>query len=236
MIPADRPLTGKRAVITGASRGIGKAIAELLAQRGADVGLIARSRSQLDATAETCRQHDVRVAVAVADVTDSGQVAAAAHTIRQQLGTVDIVVNNAGVVLRHEAFDITDDQWQRVMTTNVDGAFRVTRAFFADLKASRGRIINIGSIASHHGTAQLSAYCASKHALLGWTRAIAEELRPLGIVANAVCPGSVDTDMLKAGLPGATADMTPQDIAGAVYYLAQAAPPALTGTCIDVFG
>ena len=94
----------------------------------------------------------------------------------------------------------------------------------------------MASIAGRQGTPMLTAYCAAKHGVVGLTRALAEELRPQGIAVNAICPGSVDTDMLKIGMPGGTARMTPDDVARAALFLAADAPPALTGSCIDVFG
>ena len=100
-----------------------------------------------------------------------------------------------------------------------------------------GRIINMASISGRQGTAGLTAYCAAKHGVVGLTRALAEELRPDGIAVNAVCPGSVDTEMLRVGMPGATPVMSPEDdVARVVLFLAAYAPPALTGSCVDVFG
>jgi NAD(P)-dependent dehydrogenase (short-subunit alcohol dehydrogenase family) len=126
------------------------------------------------------------------------------------------------------------------MAVNADGTFYVTRAFLTDLTRSGGRIINIASIAGRQGTALLAAYCAAKHAVVGFTRALAEELRAAKVSVNAICPGSVDTAMLREGMPGAVPDMTPDDIASTAVFLALppplGAPAALTGTCIDVFG
>jgi NAD(P)-dependent dehydrogenase (short-subunit alcohol dehydrogenase family) len=98
------------------------------------------------------------------------------------------------------------------------------------------RIINVASISGRQGTAGLTAYCAAKHGVVGFTRALAEEVRADGIQVNAICPGSVDTDMLRQGMPGAEAKMTPEDIARVVLYLAADAPTAMTGSCVDVFG
>jgi NAD(P)-dependent dehydrogenase (short-subunit alcohol dehydrogenase family) len=99
-----------------------------------------------------------------------------------------------------------------------------------------GCIVNIASISGRQGTAGLTAYCAAKHGVVGLTRALAEEVRADGITVNAVCPGSVDTDMLRVGRPDAKPDMSPEDVAGVVLYLAAEAPIALTGSCVDVFG
>jgi len=139
-------------------------------------------------------------------------------------------------VLRKSTEAMTDDDWRRVMAVNLDGTFFVTRAFVADLEHNQGRIINISSISGQQGTSLLAAYCAAKHGVIGLTRALAEELRTAKVSVNAICPGSVDTAMLREGMPGVKADMSPDDIAKTVVFLAHAAPAALTGACIDVYG
>ena len=220
------------AVVTGASRGIGRAIALRLAEAGMDVALWARDAAAL---AEVARAVP-RSRAYVVDVTDTAAIARAAERVRAELGPVAILVNNAGNVLRKATAEITDAEWSRVMAVNLDGTFRVTRAFLPDLIAARGRIINIASRAGREGTPLLAAYCAAKHGVVGLTRALAEELRAAKVSVNAICPGSVDTAMLREGLPDASPDMTPDDIARTAMFLAAGAPAALTGTCIDVFG
>lgn len=244
MSGAEISLAGKTAVVTGASRGIGRAIALRLAGAGAALGLVARHAPELDEVArevrEACRAADAatpaRVATAIANVGDPGAVERAARSLREDLGPVDLVVNNAGTVVRKPFASLSDAEWRRVLAVNLDGAFYVTRAFAADLVARRGRVINIASIAGREGTPMLSAYCAAKHGLVGLTRALAEELRPDGVAVNAICPGSVDTAMLRRGLPDAEPDMSPDDVARVALFLAAGAPPALTGSCVDVFG
>jgi NAD(P)-dependent dehydrogenase (short-subunit alcohol dehydrogenase family) len=118
---------------------------------------------------------------------------------------------------------------------NLDGPFFVTRAFAADLRARRGRVINLASIAGRQGTPLLAAYCAAKHGVIGLTRALAEEWRGV-VTVNAICPGSVDTAMLREGHPGGAPRMTPDDVATTALFLAATAPTALTGACLDVFG
>ena len=220
------------AVVTGASRGIGRAIATRLAEAGMDVALWARDAVEL---AEAARAIP-RSRAYVVDVTDTAAVTRGAAQVRAELGPVGVLVNNAGNVLRKATAEITDAEWSRVMAVNLDGTFRVTRAFLPELIAAHGRIINLASRAGREGTPMLAAYCAAKHGVVGLTRALAEELRAAKVSVNAICPGSVDTAMLREGLPDASPDMTPDDIARTAVFLAAGAPAALTGTCIDVFG
>jgi 3-oxoacyl-[acyl-carrier protein] reductase len=215
-------LAGHVAVVTGASRGIGRAIAAALSGAGAVVA--------------GCALH-AAPGVSACDVRSPDAVARFAEDVQRRFGAPHILVNNAGTVARARLDELAVEQWDDVVDANLKGTFLVTRAFLPMMRARRaGRIINIASIAGRQGTAGLSAYCAAKHGVVGLTRALAEELRGEGIVANAVCPGSVDTDMLRTGRPGATPDMSPEDVAGVVLYLAANAPSAMTGTCVDVFG
>ena len=230
------PLSDSTAVVTGASRGIGRAIALRLAEAGAEVALWARDSNALRMVASEIAQNRGRARAIVVDVTDSGAVQRASELVRATMPPVRTVVNNAGVVLRKSTEAISDAEWQRVMAVNLDGTFYVTRAFIPDLEHNAGRVINIASIAGREGTALLAAYCAAKHGVVGLTRALAEELRAAKVSVNAICPGSVDTAMLREGMPGARPDMTPDDIAKTVVWCAHGAPAALTGACIDVFG
>lgn len=229
-------LAGTTAVVTGASRGIGRAIALRLAEAGAEIALWARSADALRSVAAEISARGGRAIDFVVDVTSAAAVDGAARLVRERMRPVRTIVNNAGSVLRKATVDITDGEWRSVMATNVDGTFHVTRAFLPDLTASGGRIINIASIAGREGTPLLASYCAAKHAVVGFTRALAEELRAAKVSVNAICPGSVDTAMLREGLPDARPDMSPDDIARTASFLACEAPDALTGSCIDVFG
>ncbi len=232
-------LANQVAVVTGASRGIGRAAAALLALRGAAVvGCSARGAgpagSFLDDLPASVAN---RCAFMRCDVANAREVSAFSAKVEAEFGSPDIVVNNAGVVVRNPLEAITDEDWHHVMNVNVNGTFFVTRAFLPEMKVrGSGKIINISSIAGRQGTPQLVAYCTAKHAIVGFTRALAEELRATQIKVNAICPGSVDTEMLQIGMPGGTANMSPEDIANVVLYLAADAPAALMGACLDVFG
>ena len=230
------PLAGRTAVITGASRGIGRAIALRLAEAGAEVALWARDLRALQQVADEAAALGARAQATACDVADPAAVLRAAERVRATLAPVTIVVNNAGTVVRKPTVALSDAEWRHVLAVNLDGTFHVTRAFLPDLTRAGGRVINISSISGRQGTALLAAYCAAKHGVIGLTRALAEELRAAKVSVNAICPGSVDTVMLREGMPGASADMSPDDIARTALFLAHAAPPALTGACIDVYG
>jgi len=235
MTATPASLRDRRCVITGASRGIGAAIARRFADAGATLALIARTGRDLDALARELTERGATVMTAVADIASSAEVERAATTIRERMGPIDVLVNNAGIVLRKPTATITDDEWRRQLAVNLDGPFFVTRAFAADLQATRGRIINLASIAGRQGTALLASYCAAKHGVVGLTRALAEEWRGV-VTVNAICPGSVDTAMLRQGHPDGVPAMTADDVATTALFLAASAPTALTGACLDVYG
>jgi NAD(P)-dependent dehydrogenase (short-subunit alcohol dehydrogenase family) len=215
-------LDGKVAVVTGASRGIGAATVRVLVQAGARVA--------------GCARH-AEADVLACDVSKPADVDRFVAEVLRRFGPPDVLVNNAGIVERARLDEMSVPAWDAVVDANLKGTFLVTRGFLPGMRQRRaGRIINVASISGRKGTAGLTAYCAAKHGVVGLTRALAEEVREDGVAINAVCPGSVDTPMLQVGMPGAEPNMSPDDVANVIIYLAAYAPMALTGSCVDVFG
>jgi 3-oxoacyl-[acyl-carrier protein] reductase len=224
-------------VITGAGRGIGRAIALALAERGLDVALLGRTQDDLVAVAAEVleRAPRRRALVLPCDVSSDADVHHARDRVLAELGVPNVVVNNAGVVVRARVEDTSEHAWDHVMDVNLKGAFLVTRAFLPTMRERGfGRVVNISSISATLGTARLSAYCASKWGLVGFTKALAEELRGSGLQAVSILPGSVDTSMLHDS--GFEPQMTPSDVAGVVVYAALDAPAAVNGSALEVFG
>lgn len=190
------PLSGKTAVITGASKGLGKAMALALAEAGARLILVARDQEKLQAVARTIGERGSAAEVLPADVTDEGQVADLARRVAASPGKIQILINNAGVNNRKPITDFTLAEWQLVMDTNLTSAFLMCRAFVPLMTGQGyGRIINMTSIMSHVALAHRTAYAATKTGLLGFTRALALELAPEQITVNGISPGPIATEM-----------------------------------------
>jgi len=189
-------LTGKTALITGASKGLGKAIALALGRAGARLALVARNRDTLQTVAAELRKQGAESEVFVADVTREADVQRLQQETSARLGTIQILVNNAGVNIRKSLIDFTLDEWRTVLDTNLTGVFLTCRAFVPQMKGQGyGRILNLTSIMSHVSLAQRSAYCASKAGLLGLTKALALELTAEKITVNGISPGPFATEM-----------------------------------------
>jgi NAD(P)-dependent dehydrogenase (short-subunit alcohol dehydrogenase family) len=222
---------GEVVLVTGAARGIGAATARRFAAEGARVAVLSRRLADAEAVARDFDGLPVE-----ADVADEHAVGRAVEAVERALGPVGVLVNNAGVVARHAVDGHPVDVWDRVLAVNLRGAFLVARAVLPGmLAAGRGRILNVSSISGRLGTAELSAYCASKWGLVGFTKALAAEVKGRGVVVAALCPGSVDTAMLRSTGLGFAPDMTPEDVADALLMLARA-PAAIAGAAVDFFG
>jgi gluconate 5-dehydrogenase len=243
-------LTGRRAVITGGSKGLGQAMAAGLASAGADLLLVSRSQEQVNAVATALTDTYGRRALAYrADVTRPEEVDAMVAYAAENLGGIDILINNAGINIRGPIDQLTYEQFQEVERTNVDAVWLCIRAALSHLKASRaGRIINMASTLGVVGLENRTPYASSKGAIVQMTRALALELAPQNILVNAICPGPfltpmnepiAETEQAKTFIVGAVAlgrwgEM--REIQGAAIFLASDAASYVTGSLLTVDG
>jgi 3-oxoacyl-[acyl-carrier protein] reductase len=240
-------LQGKIAVVTGAGRGIGRAIALRFAAEGADVVCVSRTAENAGKVAGEVRAAGVRAWAEAVDVSDGAAVQAAAERILAEAGRVDVLVNNAGVTRDGLLMRMSEADWDTVLNTNLRGAFHLTKAFTrAFLKQRSGRIINVASVIGLIGNAGQCNYAASKAGLIGFTKSVARELASRGVTCNAIAPGFVSTDMtavldetqrseLLTRIPLATLG-EPEDIAQAALYLAGPGGRYVTGQVLVVDG
>jgi NAD(P)-dependent dehydrogenase (short-subunit alcohol dehydrogenase family) len=223
------------ALVTGASRGIGRAIARALVEEGASLLLVSQREEPLEEARRELSRAGVRVEGLAGDVADEGFVARAFDHAERRLGPLDVLVNNAGVLEMAPVAELTRAQFERTLEVNLVGAFLCAReAVRRMVPRGRGRIISVTSISATLGTPRLSAYCASKWGLQGFVKSLAEELRGTGVLSMGVAPGSVDTDMLRRS--GFEPAMKPDDVAVAVRFLASEAPAAMQGSVLELFG
>ena len=240
-------LNDKVAVVTGAGRGIGRAVAIAYAKMGANVVCVSRTQenstkvaTEIEALGQKSWAFDV-------DVSNTSAVESSAKNILEATGKVDILVNNAGVTRDNLLMRMSEEEWDAVLNTNLKGAFNFTKAFARPfMKQRSGRIINIASVIGLIGNAGQSNYAASKAALIGFTKSVAKELAPRGVTANAIAPGFIETDMtavLDEKVRGAIIDRipmtrfgSPEDIANTAIFLALESTDYMTGQVLTIDG
>ena len=216
---AQHPLAGQTALITGASRGIGLAIARKLGTMGAQLALCARHAGRLEQAEAELRQAGCRTLAVPADVTDAAAVDALVQKVIGTLGGIDILVNNAGVGIFAPLHELCEDDWDRVMNTNLKGVYLCSRAVAPQMmRRHSGHIINISSLAGKNAFAK-GGVCASKWGLQGMTACMAEDLRGYGIRVSAVCPGTVETEFSPHAGKDPKKMLQPEDVAHVVAML-----------------
>ncbi|MCG6350653.1 3-oxoacyl-ACP reductase FabG [Vibrio fluvialis] len=237
-------LEGKVALVTGASRGIGKAIAELLVERGATVIGTATSESGADAISAYLGDNGKGLAL---NVTDVDSIESVLKSINDEFGGIDILVNNAGITRDNLLMRMKDDEWTDILDTNLTSIFRLSKAVLRGMmKKRQGRIINVGSVVGTMGNAGQTNYAAAKAGVIGFTKSMAREVASRGVTVNTVAPGFIETDMTKAlndDQRAATLAQVPagrlgdpREIASAVAFLASPEAAYITGETLHVNG
>jgi NAD(P)-dependent dehydrogenase (short-subunit alcohol dehydrogenase family) len=255
----ERYLDGRHAIVTGGGRGIGSAIAKELVRRGATVTIMGRDVDALRDTAHPLSAAPgVMVATLVCDVTDENSVRAAFAAAQQEHGDAFVLVNNAGQSEGRPFLETTRDLWERMLAVNLTGAYLCTQQVLGSmLGAGAGRIVNIASTSGLKGYRNITAYCASKHGLVGFTRALAAETARAGITVNAVCPAYTDTDMTSRAVHNVVRDMDrseeeartmiarsvprgtliqPVEVASAVAWLCSPDATGISGQAVTIAG
>lgn len=243
-------------LITGGGRGIGRAVALAFAEPGTTIAIAARTTTELERTGREIEERGAEAIVLGMDVRDTEGVRQSFGRLRERVPMLDVLVNNAGVGGGQPIEGSDEQAWRRIIETNVIGTYLVCREAVTLLRPG-GRVINLSSVLGRFGVPGYTAYCASKHAVIGFTRALALELAPRGITVNAICPGWVDTDMAVEGMTlGAAALGTtyedfrrralnavpikriiqPEEVAGLIRFLASPAAAAVTGQAYNICG
>ena len=240
-------MPSRTALITGASRGIGRAIAKALSESGVRVALCARSTDQLEELAGAIRSAGGETFVAALDLANADSIKQAVTQVSKDFGRIDILVNNAGITKDGLAIRMKKDDWDSVISTNLTGAFLMCQQVLQGMMRERwGRIVNISSVVGEMGNAGQANYVASKAGLIGLTKSLAQEMGSRNITVNAIAPGFVETGMTD-GLSQELKDKMlaniplkrigrPEDVAGAAVFLASEAASYITGHVLDVNG
>jgi 3-hydroxybutyrate dehydrogenase len=253
-----KTLVDRTALVTGGSRGIGRAIALALANEGADVAVSSRTLPDLQKVASEIQESGQRSLAVACDVTDAEQVADLVDQVVESLGPIEILVNNAGASGSHKFIDHPDELWDRMLAINLTSVYRVSKAVVPQMVERKwGRVINVASVASKTPTRYASAYTASKHGVLGLTRAMALELNTFNITVNAICPAYVDTPMTDATIANSAERtgrspeeilqiieqgnpqgrlITPEEVAAVAVLLASDSSRGITSQAINVDG
>lgn len=240
-------LTGKKALVTGASRGIGRAVALKLAREGAELIVTATSLERAQKTADEITRMGKKAIPFKVDVGVTSEVDALFQLVTSEFGSLDILVNNAGITRDGLLMRMKDEEWDAVMDVNLKGTFACTReAIKLMAKAKSGRIVNISSVVGEMGNAGQANYCASKAGMIGFTKAVAREYAKRNITVNAVAPGFIETDMTGVLSDTVRDELlkqipvnrfgSPEDIANAVYFLVSDLGSYVTGHVLSVNG
>lgn len=239
---------GRVVMVTGAGRGIGKAIALRFAQEGADIAILEQAEETGTATAHEIGQLGRRVSLQTGDVADFAAVNRAVSQIARELGRIDVLINNAGIEKRAPFFDIAPEDWERQLAVNLSGTFYCTQAAAREMAKRRyGRIVNLSSIAGLIGPIDLAAYGASKAGIVGLTRAAALDLADYGITVNAIAPGPIETELMLGAWTAEALRERPQhgaiarfgtvdEIAHAAEFLASEESGFITGVTLSIDG
>ena len=241
----ERFLEGRVALVTGASRGIGRAIAERLAARGAKLACVATRAENCTETVRSCEGRGGSAIALGVDVADTAGVAKVVQEVQAELGGLDVLVNNAGITRDQLLLRMSEEDFDRVLAVNLKGAWNFLKAAARPLMKSHGRIVNVSSVIGLTGNAGQANYAASKAGLLGLTRSVAKELASRGVCVNAVAPGFIATDMT-ANLPEASKELaaaiplkrigTPEEVAQVVDFLVGPGGAYVTGQTVVVDG
>ena len=228
-------------LVTGASRGIGRSIALRFAEEGARLALAARTENELLQTATMVEQSGARAVAIPTDIRERAAVDACVARAEAELGPIDVLVNSAGVFLWRPFLELSSEEWDLVLSTNLTGAANFCRAVLPGMMGRRrGRIVNVSSIHGVRGEANLAAHSAAKFGLIGLTQSLAREYRSFNIAVNAVCPGTVENRQDETGEPSRAEPLAeklwPRDVARTVLFLASDDAAAITGAALEVLG